>query len=126
MKAQLKDKSNKGYHKLFIWKKARELVVLIYSNTENLPKSEEFGLKLQLRRAAVSVLLTIVEGHRRSSRKEFLHFLNIAASSLAEVEAAWELCLDLNFTSEEVYAKVDTKIAEEAFLLGAFIRSLKS
>lgn len=89
------NKENKGYHKLFIWQKARELVLLIYKYTEDFPKAEEFGLKGQLRRAAVSVVLTIVEGHRKRSKKEFLHFLDMAVASLTEVEAVWELSLDL-------------------------------
>lgn len=84
----MENKFNKGYHKLIIWQKARELVRLIYKYTEDFPKAEEFGLKGQLRRAAVSVILTIVEGHRRKSKKEFLHFLDIAVGSLTEVEAA--------------------------------------
>jgi four helix bundle protein len=122
---KFRDKTNKGYHKLLVWQKARELVLLIYKYTEDFPKAEEFGLKGQLRRAAVSVVLTIVEGHRRNSRKEFLHFLDISISSLAEVEAAWELSLDLGFITEEIYNEVESKRSEEAFLLSSFIRSLK-
>lgn len=121
----MRNKESKGYHKLIIWQRARELVILIYKHTENFPKSEEFGLKGQLRRAAVSVILNIVEGNRRSSRKEFIHFLDIAAASSTEVEAAWELSLDLKFISDETYALVESKRSEVAFLLGAFIRGLR-
>ena len=121
----MKNKNFKGYHKLLIWQRARELVILIYKYTDNFPKAEEFGLKGQLRRAAVSVVLTIVEGHRRQSRKEFLHFLDISISSLSEVEAACELSLDLGFLTEKLYEEVDSKISEEAFLLGSFIKGLK-
>lgn len=123
--SKVRNKENKGYHKLLIWKKARELVIYIYKNTEDFPKSEEFGLKGQLRRAAVSVVLTIVEGYRRNSRKDFLHFLNISSSSLAEVEAAWELALDLSYIRQNAFEEGDSKISEESYLLGAFIKSLK-
>lgn len=121
----MRDKTNKGYHKLLIWHRARELVLLIYKHTENFPKSEEFGLKGQLRRAAVSIVLTIVEGHRKASKKEFLHYLDMSVSSGAEVEAAWELSLDLKFINEEVYSIVEAKRSEVAFLLGSFIKALK-
>lgn len=121
----MRDKTNKGYHKLLIWQKARELVLLIYKHTENFPKSEEFGLKGQLRRASVSIVLTIVEGHRKASRKEFLHYLDMAVSSAAEVEAAWELSFDLGFINSEIYSVVESKRAEVAFLLGSFINGLK-
>ena len=119
------NKENKGYHKLFIWQKARELVLLIYKYTEDFQKSEEFGLKGQLRRAAVSVVLTIVEGHRKKSKKEFLHFLDIAVASLTEVEAAWELSLDLQFITQQVYEEVENKRMEVAVLLNAFINGVK-
>ena len=119
-------KAGKGYHKLIIWQRARELVVLIYRYTEDFPKSEEFGIKGQLRRAAVSVVLNIVEGHRRSSRKDFIHFLDMAISSLAEVEAAWELSTDLDFIRKEVYETVEAKRSETAVLLNSFIKGLKN
>ena len=122
----MRDKTTKGYHKLLVWQRARELVLLIYKNTEDLPKSEEFALKGQLRRAAISIVLNIVEGNRRTSRKEFLRFLDIAVSSATEVEAAWELSLDLGFITEKVYQEVEVKRSEVSFLVGSLIKSLKN
>lgn len=121
----MKDKTNKGYHKLLIWKKAYGLALLIYKITEDFPDSEKFGLVSQLRRAAVSVVLTIVEGYRRSTKKDFLHFLNISSSSLAEIEAAIELSFGLGFIKENKFNLVNEKIAEEAYLLNAFCNSLR-
>ncbi len=116
---------DKGYHKLLVWQRARELVKLVYLYTETFPKNEEFGLKSQLRRAAVSVVLNIVEGYRRSTTKDFLHFLNIANGSLSELEAALEISLDLNFLSEDNYSQAESKRSEVGFLLHQFIKSLK-
>lgn len=118
------DKVNKGYHKLLVWQRARELVKLVYQQTDVLPKNEEFGLKSQIRRAAVSVVLNIVEGHRRSSRKEFLYFLNIATGSLVEVEACLELCTDLQFLSNEAFDEIENKRGEVAYLILQLIKSL--
>lgn len=121
----MRDKSDKGYHKLLIWKKAREFVILIYRYTENYPKSEEFGLKGQTRRAAVSIVLTIVEGYRRRSTKEFLRFLDISESSLTEVEACLELALDLGLLKERGYNELEEKRSELGFLIDAFEKSLR-
>ena len=118
-------KDGKGYHKLLIWQRSRELLKLIYLHSEKFPKSEEFGLKSQIRRAAVSVILNIVEGYRRSTTKDFLHFLNISNGSLAELEAALEIALDLNFITQNSYSEVDSKRSEVGFLLHKFIESLK-
>lgn len=122
----MEDKIDKGYHKLIIWQKAREIVKLVYLYTQDFPKAEEFGLKGQLRRAAVSVVLTIVEGHRKKSKKEFLHFLDMAVGSLTEIEAALELCLDLGFITQEIYQQAEEKRSEEAVLLNAFIKGVKN
>jgi len=119
------DKSGKGYHKLIVWQRAREFVLLIYLQTENFPKSEEFGLKSQIRRAVVSVVLNMVEGYRRSTRKDYIHFLNIADGSLSELEAALEICLDLKYLSEEKYNSLEAKRSEVGFLLSQLIKSLK-
>lgn len=119
------DKHDKGYHKLIVWQRARELVRLIYQHTENFPKAEEFGLKGQLRRAAVSVVLNIVEGYRRSTTKEYLHFLNTADSSLSELEAGLEISLDLQFLSKNMYEILERKRGEIGYLLSQLIKSLK-
>lgn len=119
------NKTDKGYHKLIVWQRARELVKLIYLHTENFPKAEEFGLKGQLRRAAVSILLNIVEGYRRSTTKEYLHFLNIADGSLVELEAALEVCLDLQFLSNNTYETLEQKRSEVGYLFPRLIKSLK-
>ena len=118
--------NEKGYHKLIVWQRARELVKLVYIHTENFPKAEEFGLKNQLRRAAVSIVLNIVEGYRRNTTKDYLHFLNTADGSLSEVEAALEICLDLDFILQEKYSLLEAKRSEVGYLLSQLIKSLKN
>lgn len=121
----VRDKSQKGYHKLLIWQKTKEFVKLIYEHTEDYPKAEEFGLKGQTRRASISVVLTIVEGYRRRSTKEFLRFLDISEASLAEVEACLELGLDLGFLKQKNYDVLEEKRAELGYLINAFEILLK-
>ena len=118
------DKAGKGYHKLLVWQRARELVKLLYLYTEIFPQAEEFGLKGQMRRAAVSVVLNIVEGYRRKSIKDYLHFLTIADGSLSELEAALELCLDLTFLKQHDYDLLEQKRSEVGYLLFKLIQGL--
>ena len=86
-----------SFRDLRVWQSGMELVVGIYELTRNLPKSEIYGLSSQLQRAAVSVPANIAEGQTRSSLKEYLHFLSIARSSLAEVETYLELVQRLSY-----------------------------
>jgi four helix bundle protein len=83
---------NQRPHKqLKVWQRAIELVTEIYKVTDSFPKKEEFGLTAQLRRAAVSVPSNISEGLTRKSSKDKLHFLNIAQSSLSEIDCQIEI-----------------------------------
>ncbi len=121
----MNDKSQKGYHKLLVWQKAREFVKLIYKYSDSFPRSEEFGLKGQTRRASISILLNIVEGYRRRSTKEFLRFLDISQASLTEVEACLEICLDLEYLTEKDYQLLENKRSELGFLINSLEISLK-
>ena len=81
----------KSYRDLRVWKEAMQLVAHCYRLTDNYPPREEFGLKSQMRRAAVSIPSNIAEGHARMYTKEYRHALAIALGSLAELETQVEL-----------------------------------
>ncbi len=111
------EKPYSGYKNLILWQEAKRLVLLIYKITETFPKSEEFALKGQIRRAAVSVLSQISEGWLRRSKKDKLHFLEISLGSLLEVEAQMEVSKDLNYISEKDFAIFDNLRARVSYLL---------
>lgn len=113
----LYDKSQKGYHKLIIWQKFKELLLLTYKLTNNLPKSEQFGVQSQMRRAMVSVISNFVEGYLKRSAKEKLHFMEISETLLMELEAQGEVCLMLEYWSEQEYEEFDKKRSEAAYFL---------
>jgi len=58
----------------------------LYRATRGFPKSERYGLQLQMRRAAVSISSNIAEGAVRGTKKDFRRFLFIAKASAAELE----------------------------------------
>lgn len=110
-------KEEKGYHKLILWKKLTELISITYQLTSILPSSEGFGLISQMRRAVISVLSNFVEGYLKSSIKEKLHFLEIAETSLFELEAQAEICLLLCYWTQENYDAFESKRKEAAYFL---------
>ncbi len=111
------DKIEKSYHKLIIWQKFRELLLQTYKLTDKLPESENFGLKSQMRRAIVSVLSNFVEGYLKKSAKEKLHYMEIAETSLLELEAQTEICLMLNYINQSEYAQLDKIRGAAAYFL---------
>lgn len=63
-----------------------DLVEAIYALTADFPKQEEYRLTSQIIRAAISAPANIAEGQRRSTRKDYAHFVGIAHGSVAEIE----------------------------------------
>jgi len=85
----------KSFKELIVWQKSRLLVQSIYELTSQLPNEERFGLVSQARRSSVSIPSNIAEGYRRKGRKEYVHFLAIAAGSAAELETQLILIQDI-------------------------------
>ena len=77
---------SKTHKDLDIWQRGIDLVEHIYQATKGFPKDEEYGLKSQMRRAAVSYPSNIAEEAARSSKNEYVHFAYIALGSLSELE----------------------------------------
>lgn len=94
-----------------------DLVVKVYKLCDKLPKTEEYNLKSQIKRAIVSVPLNIAEGKCRYSSNDFAHFLNIANASLTEVEVGLEIAARLGFIED--YNSVKNDITELNKMLNA-------
>ncbi len=97
----------------------------VYDETKEFPREEEFGLKSQMRRAAVSVTSNISEGLTRSSKKDKLHFLNIAQGSLSELDAQLDISEQLGYVSQERTLKIGEVQTAVESLLSGLIRSLR-
>jgi len=115
----------RDFKKFEIWKQGIELVKMIYSITNKLPKEEMFGLRSQITRAAVSVPSNIAEGASRNTDKDFKRFLEIALGSLFEIETQLiiieELGLVENMNSEAIFALIE----KEGKQINSFINKLK-
>ena len=83
------------FRDLEVWQEAHELTLEIYKLTAELPKSEQFGLVSQIRRAAVSAESNIVEGDSRYSTKDKIQFFVISRGSIAEVKTQLLIIADL-------------------------------
>src|ERR1041385_492507 len=95
------------YEKFEAWKAAHALAMAIYQRTKGWPPEERYGLTAQVRRAAISVPVNIVEGRARLGRREFRRFLDIAWGSLAEVGYTLRLARDLGILGSAEYDELE-------------------
>ncbi|MCK4994632.1 MAG: four helix bundle protein [Candidatus Omnitrophica bacterium] len=91
----------KNYKDLEVWKRAINLVSLVYAITKGFPKEELFGLTNQMRRCAVSVPSNIAEGWMRQYRKEYIQFIHHSLGSCGELETQIIIAADLNYIDKD-------------------------
>jgi len=119
-----------SFEKLEVWNDTRNLVKMIYLQTDNFPEKERFGLSSQMQRAAVSIVSNITEGVSRSSVKEKIRFVELAYGSLMELYCQLYVSVDLDYLTPDTFtlikAEID-KIANKANALKrSFIKQLNS
>lgn len=108
------------------WQKARELTRAIYAVSDEGRFSRDFGLRDQIRRAAVSVMSNIAEGFERHGDTEFKRFLAIAKGSAGEAKAQLYVALDAGLINQAQFDSLYAQAAQAGNLIGGFMRYLGS
>jgi four helix bundle protein len=111
-------------HNLQAFVMADELVVDVYRSTAIFPKEERFGLQSQIRRAAVSVATSLVEGCARRSERDYLHFVVLAIGSASEVRYLLDLAARLGFFDATTGAWLAERYGRVIRALQALINAL--
>lgn len=114
----------KKFEELESWKKARELTRIVYGASATGSFGQDYALKKQLRRAAISVLSNIAEGFERGGDKEFLQFLSMAKGSCGEVRAQLYVALDQGYISNQVFDTLSLKATDIGKLISGLMKYL--
>jgi four helix bundle protein len=101
-----------------------ELARLVYVHTEEFPKSETFGLRMQMRRSAVSIASNIAEGHGRLTDPQLRNSLGMARGSLYELQTQTELAASMQFINDESSQAVLALATEVAKLINGLLAVL--
>lgn len=102
------------------WQEARNLVKMIYLLTDEGKLAKDFGLRDQLRRAAVSAMANIAEGFDCDSNIEFARFLGIARRSAVEVQSLLYAALDVGYITQEQFRTHYEQAGKTKSLISAF------
>lgn len=116
----------KTFRDLLVWQKSMSFVTETYNESKSFPKEETFGLTSQIRRSAISIPSNISEGFGREGVKDYLRFLNIAISSLFELQTQLEIAFNLKFIAKVVFTRLYELSREIERMLSSCIRIIKS
>lgn len=89
-----------NFRDLLVWQKAMSLCKEVYVLSSLFPKEEQYGLRSQVQRSAVSIASNIAEGCGRGTTNEFNYFLSLALGSSYECETQMILAFELKYLDE--------------------------
>jgi len=98
------------FNQYLAFQRAHRLALDVYEATDDFPRTEQFGLTSQLRRAALSIPTNIAEGAGRTTQADFARFLGIACGSASETEYLLLFSRDRGYLADEV----STRLADDA------------
>ncbi len=114
----------KNFKELRIWQNGFQIAINSFKITENFPKSEKWGIGLQINKAGVSIPSNIAEGSSRTSRKDYNRFVEISLGSSFELETQLLISKALELGNPELIAQTLDLLTEEEKMLTAFSKAL--
>jgi len=111
------------FQDLNVWQRARDLAVYIYKLTNKTPFSKDFGLRDQIRRAAVSIPRNIAEGDDLGSNKQAIRHFYIAKGSAAEVLTQAIIALEIGYVDKKSFKYVEKERSAISGMLTRLIRA---
>lgn len=114
------------FEEIEAWQQARTLARMIYDASGKGAFGRDFGLRDQIRRAAVSVMSNIAEGFGRGGAREFVQFLAVARGSASEVSAQLYVALDQGYLSQPEFHRLQEQSARTGSVISGLVRYLRT
>lgn len=111
-----------SFRDLIVYRKARDLSLVIFNLTERFPKKEDYSLTDQIRHSSRSIGAQISEAWAKPQyEKHFLSKLTDADSEQQETQHWIETALDCKYISQEEADQLLEKCTEIGRLLGGMM-----
>lgn len=115
----------KTFKDLKAWQEGHSLVLSIYEVSKTFPRTEDYALTVQMRRAAVSITSNLAEGFSRDSYADKTHFYVMAHSSLTELENHLVVAKDIGYINSGVFETLSLQAALVYRIISGLIRATK-
>ena len=112
-----------NFRDLKVWQKSKNLAIEIYQLTDKGKIAHDFGLRDQIRRAAVSICSNIAEGDERGTNKDSVRFLYMAKGSSAELLTQLEISVGVGYFTQDQVRMVNSEIIDIGKMLGSLIKA---
>jgi len=116
----------KKFEDMEVWQQARSITKAIYVSSRQGEFARDFGLRDQIRRAAVSIMSNIAEGFERGTNKEFIQFLFIAKGSAGEVRSQLYIAFDLGYIEKDTFDQMNTELLSISRQISGFVQYLQA
>ena len=110
---------------LDVFQLSHDATLEIYRITGSYPDTERFSLTSQMRRAASSICMNLMEGAHRAGKNEYRHFISIARGSCGEVKYQVLLSKDLGYISADTFRELNDSIERISMMLTRLYQSVK-
>ena len=111
------------FKELRVWVKAKDLAVYVYKTTDKGLFTKDYGLRDQIRRAAVSIPSNIAEGEELGTNKQSIKHFYIAKGSSAEVITQAIISYEIGYLSPEGYMFIIEECNSISKMLNKLIQS---
>jgi four helix bundle protein len=113
------------FEDLRAWQTARSLTNGVYALTRRDRFENDFALKDQIRRAAISVMSNISEGFESRTRRQFINYLGTAKASAGEVRSQLYVAHDQDYLNAGEFENISDRADKVSRQLYLLIRHLK-
>ena len=111
-----------SYEDLEVWKRSVDVAVKLYGI---LKSCQDYGIKDQMLRSAVSIPSNVAEGAERDSKRDFVRFLRISKGSAAELRTQLHIAGAASIVSTKSCDQVKSEVTEISRMLQGLIVSLR-
>jgi len=114
------------FEKFDVYQRSIKFANRVYNITKKYPKSEQFGLSSQLKRASLSISFNLAEGFCNHYKNEKIHFYRIAKGSIHECIPGLTISELQEFINNDEYEELYNECAELSRMTSGLIKTIEN